>query len=115
MEEARRLASVRLRGLGDVELDIPSGLPPVRLGQRRLVQVLLNLLLNAADAVESAVPARRARILPDGGDSHGGEPARGRRSLRPHSDGGVGSRLSGVGIVIQAAQREHRYRHHPYF
>ncbi|QRK14105.1 histidine kinase [Archangium violaceum] len=62
MEEARRLASVRLRGLGDVELDVPSGLPMVRLGQRRLVQVLLNLLLNAADAVEGAEPARRARI-----------------------------------------------------
>ncbi|QRN96348.1 histidine kinase [Archangium violaceum] len=63
MHEAQRLASVRLRGLGEVSLEIPPGLPAVRLGQRQLVQVLVNLLLNAADAVETAVPARRAHIL----------------------------------------------------
>ena len=63
MEEARRLASVRLRSLGEVVLDVPPALPRVRLGQRHLLQVLLNLLLNAADAVEEAVPSRRARIL----------------------------------------------------
>jgi C4-dicarboxylate-specific signal transduction histidine kinase len=63
MCEAKRLASVRLRSLGEVSLDVAPGLPPVRLGQRRLVQVLVNLLLNAADAVEMAVPARRALIL----------------------------------------------------
>ncbi|HEX5751807.1 MAG TPA: ATP-binding protein [Archangium sp.] len=63
MDEAKRLAMVRLRGLGAVSLDVGPGLPPVRLGQRQLVQVLLNLLLNAADAVEDAVPARRAAIV----------------------------------------------------
>ncbi len=62
IEEARRLASVRLRGLGEVVVDVTPGLPEVRLGQRYLVQVLVNLLLNAADAVEEAVPARRVRI-----------------------------------------------------
>ncbi|QRN96063.1 histidine kinase [Archangium violaceum] len=62
MREAERLASVRLRGLGEVSLEIPPGLPAVRLGQRQLVQVLVNLLLNAADAVEMAEPARRALI-----------------------------------------------------
>ncbi|PTL79916.1 sensor histidine kinase [Vitiosangium sp. GDMCC 1.1324] len=62
MHEAKRLASVRLRGLGEASLDIAPGLPAVRLGQRHLVQVLLNLLLNAVDAVETAVPARRALI-----------------------------------------------------
>ncbi len=61
--EARRLASVRLRSLGEVSLDVAAGLPRVRLGQRQLVQVLLNLLLNAADAVESATPSRRADIV----------------------------------------------------
>ena len=63
MHEAKRLASVRLRGLGEVSLDVGPGLPVVRLGQRHLVQVLLNLLVNAADAVEDSVPARRAAIV----------------------------------------------------
>ncbi len=62
IEEARRMASVRLRSLGEVVVDVTPGLPEVRLGQRYLVQVLVNLLLNAADAVEEAVPPRRARI-----------------------------------------------------
>ncbi|MFE8597836.1 sensor histidine kinase [Archangium violaceum] len=62
IEEARRLASVHLRSLGEVTLDITPGLPEVSLGQRHLVQVLVNLLLNAADAVEEAVPPRRAHI-----------------------------------------------------
>jgi len=62
IEEARRLASVRLRSLGEVVVDVTPRLPEVRLGQRHLVQVLVNLLLNAADAVEEAVPPRRARI-----------------------------------------------------
>jgi signal transduction histidine kinase len=62
IEEARRLASVRLRSLGEVVVDVSPGLPEVCLGQRHLVQVLVNLLVNAADAVEEAVPARRARI-----------------------------------------------------
>ncbi|MFY0566774.1 sensor histidine kinase [Archangium lansingense] len=63
VREAKRLASVRLRSLGELSSEVPSGMPPVRLGQRQLVQVLVNLLLNAADAVEMAVPARRAHIV----------------------------------------------------
>ncbi len=62
MREALRLASVRLHGLGEAVLDVAPGLPRVRLGQRHLMQVLLNLLLNAADAVEEARPSRRAHI-----------------------------------------------------
>ncbi len=62
IEEARRVASVRLRSLGEVVVEVPPGLPEVRLGHRYLVQVLVNLLVNAADAVEEAVPARRAHI-----------------------------------------------------
>ncbi|WP_434391625.1 sensor histidine kinase [Melittangium boletus] len=61
LSEATRLASMRLHG-GEVVLELPSGLPMVRLGQRHMVQVLLNLLINAGDAVESARPVRRPRI-----------------------------------------------------
>ena len=63
LQEARRLASVRLSQGGEVSLELPPHLPGVRLGQRHLVQVVLNLLLNAADAVETASPPRRARIV----------------------------------------------------
>ncbi|MBM7116242.1 sensor histidine kinase [Archangium primigenium] len=61
LSEATRLAAMRLHG-GEVVLELPSGLPMVRLGQRHMVQVLLNLLINAGDAVESARPVRRPRI-----------------------------------------------------
>jgi two-component system, NtrC family, sensor kinase len=63
LQEARRLASVRLGSGSEVCLELPPQLPGVRLGQRHLVQVMLNLLINAADAVETASPPRRARIV----------------------------------------------------
>ncbi|QSQ20680.1 two-component sensor histidine kinase [Pyxidicoccus parkwayensis] len=63
VEEAGRLASVRLRSLGEVVVDVAPELPPVRISQRHLVQVLVNLLLNAADAVDTAEPRRAARIV----------------------------------------------------
>ena len=65
LEEARRLASVRLGGRGEVRMALAPELPPVRLGQRHLVQVVLNLLINAADAVEEARPARSPHISVD--------------------------------------------------
>ncbi len=72
VDEARRLASVRLHSLGEVVRELPEELPRVRVGQRHLVQVLVNLLVNAADAVESAEPRRPARII---------------LRARPHADG----------------------------
>jgi len=51
IEESMRLASVRLKRLA-VEVEVPPEVPPVRADARRLGQVLLNLLLNAADALE---------------------------------------------------------------
>ena len=61
--EAQRLASVRLRPLGEVVQEVAPELPRVRVSQRHLVQVLVNLLLNAADALECAEPRRPARIV----------------------------------------------------
>ncbi len=54
----------------DLALDVHRDLPPVRLGREQLVQVLLNLVLNAADAtgpsghirVEAAPSARGVRL-----------------------------------------------------
>ena len=63
LEEAIRQAGGRLSMLnGEVMLDVDEDLPPVQLEQRFLRQVLVNLLVNAVDAVEGAVPARRANI-----------------------------------------------------
>jgi C4-dicarboxylate-specific signal transduction histidine kinase len=53
IEESMRLASVRLKKLA-VEVEVPAEVPVVRADARRLGQVLLNLLLNAADALEEA-------------------------------------------------------------
>jgi two-component system, NtrC family, sensor kinase len=65
LQEARRLVSVRLGGRGEVSMSFAPELPRVGLGHRHLVQVMLNLLINAVDAVESAQPARQARIAVD--------------------------------------------------
>jgi C4-dicarboxylate-specific signal transduction histidine kinase len=63
VSEAERLASVRLHSLGEVIREVATELPPVRISQRHLVQVLVNLLLNAADALDTATPRRAARVV----------------------------------------------------
>jgi signal transduction histidine kinase len=60
VEEALRLASVRMRGLA-LERELNEPVPLVHARRRRLVQVLVNLLVNAADAA-SAPGARQPRI-----------------------------------------------------
>lgn len=50
-EEAVRLSSIRTRRVAAVHLDVPAGLPLVRASRTRLLQVLVNLLVNAADAL----------------------------------------------------------------
>ncbi|RKG91672.1 sensor histidine kinase [Corallococcus terminator] len=63
LAEAQRLASVRLRSLGVVERDVTPDLAPARVTPRHLVQVLVNLLINAADALESVRPSRPAHVV----------------------------------------------------
>ncbi|WNG14320.1 sensor histidine kinase [Cystobacter fuscus] len=52
--DAVRLAAVRLKHMAHVTVELPPGLPPVLATPRRLVQVLLNLLVNAGDAIEES-------------------------------------------------------------
>jgi signal transduction histidine kinase len=61
VEEALLLSSARLRGI-QLERELGQDLPRVLARRRRLVQVLLNLLLNAADAVGPEAKERRIRI-----------------------------------------------------
>ena len=91
VEEALLLASLRLRGIR-LERELAQGLPRVMARRRRLVQVLVNLLLNAADAVgERDATERRIRI----GVSH--------------ADGAVtiGVEDSGLGLTPEA--RKHLF------
>lgn len=55
--EASTLVASRLRRVVKPRTAIEEGLPAVALGQRRLVQLMVNLLLNAADAVEGSPTA----------------------------------------------------------
>ncbi|HEX8819702.1 MAG TPA: ATP-binding protein [Archangium sp.] len=54
VSDAARLAAVRLKYVARLKVEIPEGLPEVYATRRRLAQVLLNLLVNAGDALEAA-------------------------------------------------------------
>ncbi len=51
--DAVKLASLRLKNVAVVRVDVPVDLPEVFVVRQRLVQVLLNLLVNAGDALEA--------------------------------------------------------------
>ena len=53
-----RLAHVRLSKKVHLEVAVPEGLPQVRANRRKLSQVLLNLLINADDALEEHCEAK---------------------------------------------------------
>jgi signal transduction histidine kinase len=80
VEEAVRLSSLRTRGVARVETEVADDLPPASASHHRVVQVLTNLLVNAADAIREGpapdpvirVEALRARaglrlVVEDGG------------------------------------------------
>ncbi|MET0405556.1 MAG: ATP-binding protein [Cystobacter sp.] len=52
--DAARLATVRLKNVARLTVELPPGLPEVFATRRRLSQVVLNLLVNAGDALEDA-------------------------------------------------------------
>lgn len=52
--DAARLAAVRLKNVAKLKVEMPAGLPEVFATRRRLAQVILNLLVNAGDALEEA-------------------------------------------------------------
>ena len=61
LRRALRMCSVRIKGLVEVALEIPSDLPLVRAESTRLEQVFVNLVMNAVDAVEDS-PVRRLAV-----------------------------------------------------
>jgi two-component system NtrC family sensor kinase len=52
VKDATRLASVRLKHVARLRVEVPAELPVVFAVRRRLAQVILNLLVNAGDALE---------------------------------------------------------------
>ncbi len=66
---AVRLATVRLPRDMKVIIEVPPALPPVRANQRKLAQVMLNLLVNAGEALEEVrtlKPVVTIRAVPEG-------------------------------------------------
>ncbi len=61
VSDAARIARLKLQHVARLEVDIPAELPPVLAIRRRLAQVLLNLLVNAGDALEGR-PGAEVRI-----------------------------------------------------
>jgi signal transduction histidine kinase len=62
IDEALRVAGVRLGSTATVERVLPDTVPAVKGSPRRLVQVLVNLLVNAADAIDDVPSPHRVRV-----------------------------------------------------
>nr|WP_228531045.1 MULTISPECIES: ATP-binding protein [Myxococcaceae] len=111
VEEALRIASVRLRRVAQVDCALAAPLPPAAIAPGRLSQVLVNLLMNAADALEGArAPARvwvSARVLPTGGvelcvedNGPGLPPAALERLFEPFFTTKAPGRGTGLGLAL---------------
>jgi len=68
--DAAMLAAVRLRNVARLRVEVPRGLPEVIAAPRRLAQVVLNLLVNAGDALEEA-KVRDGEVRISGGEENG--------------------------------------------
>ena len=66
--EAVRVGSVRLDAVATVEVDVQNPARPVVGNSGRVVQVLLNLLVNAADALADRASARKVKISSESSD-----------------------------------------------
>lgn len=53
VKDAARLASVRLKSVARLRVEVSEALPDIHVVPRRLAQVILNLLVNASDALEA--------------------------------------------------------------
>ncbi|MGC4119349.1 MAG: ATP-binding protein [Myxococcales bacterium] len=63
VDGALRLASMRLKGVASLQRDLPATLPRVLVPRPRVEQVLVNLLVNAADALESRGPLAKQGVV----------------------------------------------------
>ncbi|HEX8705867.1 MAG TPA: ATP-binding protein [Myxococcaceae bacterium] len=64
VKDAARLASVRLKAVARLQVEVPEDLPGVYAVRRRLAQVILNLLVNAGDALEEhRIRAGEVRVV----------------------------------------------------
>ncbi len=64
LDECLRMTRLRLQSVAEVSVSLPPDLPAANADARRLVQVLVNLLVNASDALESARDAGVLRSEP---------------------------------------------------
>ena len=62
--DAMKLASLRLKHVSFLQVDVPAELPEIFAVRQRVVQVVLNLLINAGDVLEShPVPGSEVRLI----------------------------------------------------
>lgn len=62
--DAMKLASLRLKHVSFLKVDVPADLPEIFAVRQRLVQVVLNLLINAGDVLEAyPVPGSEVRLI----------------------------------------------------
>jgi len=64
VNEAARIANLRLKHVAQLEVEVSAQLPPVLVVRRRMAQVLLNLLVNAGDALEEhGAPGAKVHVI----------------------------------------------------